>query len=254
VPTISTLTPASITAGSAAFTLTVNGTNFISGASVSFNGALRATTYVSGTQLTAAILASDVASASTASVIVTNPAPGGGASNTASFSITTPSAASYTLSSNTAAQAIFPGSSAQYTITATAANGTYSNPIALSVSGLPSGASATFAPASITPGNTSASSTLTIQTAQSVAAVRRAPGIAILASVFPLFGLLFAAKKKRVQWVTLAVLTLVCSLGATGCNGGISYFGDHPQTYNITVTGTSGAKQQSTTIKLTVNF
>ncbi len=87
-PTIDSISPTSAIAGGAGFTLTVNGTNFVSGAGVSFNGNARTTTFVGATQLTAAILASDIASAGTFNVTVTN--PGGGTSNPASFTVVTP--------------------------------------------------------------------------------------------------------------------------------------------------------------------
>ena len=79
VPTIAALNPANMTAGSSAFTLTVNGTNFGSQAVVNWNGAARATTFVSGNQVTAAIPAADIATAGSAGVTVTNPGtPGTG--------------------------------------------------------------------------------------------------------------------------------------------------------------------------------
>ncbi len=87
VPTVSSLNPASAAAGSSGFTLTVRGTNFASGSSVRWNGSDRATTFVSATQLTAAIPASDIASVGTAGVSVFNPAPGGGTSNALVFTI-----------------------------------------------------------------------------------------------------------------------------------------------------------------------
>jgi hypothetical protein len=87
VPTITNLSPTSAAAGSAPFTLTVNGTNFVSGATVSFGGANKTTVFVNSTQVTASILASDVASAGTPAVTVTNPAPGGGTSNALTFTI-----------------------------------------------------------------------------------------------------------------------------------------------------------------------
>jgi len=86
-PTITSISPTSATACAAAFTLTVNGTNFVSGSTVSFNGNARATMFVSATQLTAAIPASDIATAGTFNVTVTN--PGGGASNSVSFTVLT---------------------------------------------------------------------------------------------------------------------------------------------------------------------
>ncbi|HLY57850.1 MAG TPA: IPT/TIG domain-containing protein [Stellaceae bacterium] len=76
-PTISTLSPASTTAGSAAFTLTVNGSNFVAASTVNWNGSALTTTFVTASQLTAAIPAANVAAGGTAVVTVVNPAPGG---------------------------------------------------------------------------------------------------------------------------------------------------------------------------------
>jgi uncharacterized repeat protein (TIGR03803 family) len=87
-PTITSMSSTSAIAGDPAFTLTVNGTNFVSGSTVSFSGNARATTFVSATQLMAAILASDIAIAGTFNVTVTN--AGGGTSNVVSFVVLTP--------------------------------------------------------------------------------------------------------------------------------------------------------------------
>ena len=83
--TITSLNPSSASAGGSAFTLTVNGTNFVSGSVVRWNGSNRATTYVNNTRLTANITAADIATAGSASITVFNPTPGGGTSNTATF-------------------------------------------------------------------------------------------------------------------------------------------------------------------------
>jgi hypothetical protein len=90
VPTLTSISPSSATAGGSTFTLTVNGTNFVGGSVVKWNGANRTTTYVSSTQLPAAITAADIATAGTASVTVFNPAPGGGTSNAQTFTINNP--------------------------------------------------------------------------------------------------------------------------------------------------------------------
>src|SRR3989441_4591701 len=87
VPTIASLTPGNATVGAAAFTLTVNGTNFVSGSVVRWNGGARTTTFVSGTQSQAAIPASDVATAGTASLTVFSPTPGGGTSGALTFTV-----------------------------------------------------------------------------------------------------------------------------------------------------------------------
>jgi hypothetical protein len=88
VPTTTSLNPASAVVGGAAFTLTVNGSNFVTGSVVQWNGSARTTTFVSSTQLTAAIPATDIAATGTATVTVFNPTPGGGTSNAQTFSIT----------------------------------------------------------------------------------------------------------------------------------------------------------------------
>ncbi len=89
-PTITGLDPDHKTVGDAGFTLTVNGTGFIDGSVVRFDGADRATTYVSDTRLTAPVYASDLGEARVFNVTVFNPTPGGGESAPATFTIYNP--------------------------------------------------------------------------------------------------------------------------------------------------------------------
>jgi len=77
-PTITAISPNSAVAGGAAFTLTINGTNFVASSMVNFGGAAPTATFVNSTQLTAAIPASSIASTGMLAVTVTNPASGGG--------------------------------------------------------------------------------------------------------------------------------------------------------------------------------
>lgn len=72
-PVVNSLSPTQATAAGAAFTLTVNGANFVSGATVLWNGVSHTTTFVNSTQLTAAISAGDIATAANVSVTVRNP-------------------------------------------------------------------------------------------------------------------------------------------------------------------------------------
>ncbi|MDW8234573.1 MAG: IPT/TIG domain-containing protein, partial [Roseiflexaceae bacterium] len=92
-PQITSLNPAEATVGGGNFTLTVNGSGFIDGTGsdrsvVYWNGSPRATTYISSTQLTATILASDIATTGTANVTVVN--PGNITSNIRQFAINNP--------------------------------------------------------------------------------------------------------------------------------------------------------------------
>ncbi|MFZ4984122.1 MAG: IPT/TIG domain-containing protein, partial [Blastocatellia bacterium] len=89
-PQLTGLSPAAALQNSGAFTLTIDGTGFVTGAEVRWNGSARVTTFVSATRLTAAITSADLATAGTVNVTVSNPAPGGGLSSGLPFTITAP--------------------------------------------------------------------------------------------------------------------------------------------------------------------
>jgi len=75
------LLPSAVLPGTAGLTLTVNGTAFVTGSVVYWNGTPRVTTYISGAQISAALTATDLVAPSSGSVSVVNPSPGGGQSN-----------------------------------------------------------------------------------------------------------------------------------------------------------------------------
>ena len=87
-PSISGLTPGSAVAGSGAFTLGVQGANFLNGSTVRWNGTALTTTFGSAGSLSAAVPAALVANR--VAVAVTVEGPGGAASNSAAFNITLP--------------------------------------------------------------------------------------------------------------------------------------------------------------------
>jgi trimeric autotransporter adhesin len=162
----------------------------------------------------------------------------------------------FTVSATPAAETVSSGSVATYQVTVGSVNGDFSSAVALSAAGLPTGATAMFAPASVTPGGESEGSVLTIQTASLAAQThahsgwRWVPG-ATLAFCIPL---LWWRRRERIWRLGCGLLCLLLSVGAamlTGCGGG--YYSKAPaQTYTITVTGTSGSTQHSTTVTLTV--
>ncbi len=88
LPNLTTISPASATAGSAQLTITAAGTDFISSSSLNWNGTALNTTFISSTQLSAIVPASSLTTAGTANVTVTSPAPGGGSSGVKVFTIT----------------------------------------------------------------------------------------------------------------------------------------------------------------------
>jgi IPT/TIG domain len=82
---ITALDPNAVSAGGPAFTLTVNGTGFASGAAVQWNGTPLSTTFVNATQLTASVPANLTATVGTAQVTVVEQ---GITSNSQRFTIT----------------------------------------------------------------------------------------------------------------------------------------------------------------------
>ena len=96
-PSVASLSPNSAILDSSAFTLTVNGSNFVAGATVFWGGSSRATQFVSSTELTASILASDVATAAgDIDITVQNPSPSAGTSNVSTFALETPPVGTFT--------------------------------------------------------------------------------------------------------------------------------------------------------------
>jgi trimeric autotransporter adhesin len=80
-PAITSISPEFVQAGSAAFTLAVNGFGFSSNSTVQLNSTPLATTFVNANQLTATVPASDVASMGWSWINVSSPTPGGGTSS-----------------------------------------------------------------------------------------------------------------------------------------------------------------------------
>jgi hypothetical protein len=90
VPTLTSLSPSSVVAGSSDFTLSATGTSFVSGGKVFFGTTALATTVASATSATAAVPASLVGAPGSVMVTFVNPAPGGGTSGALAFQVVTP--------------------------------------------------------------------------------------------------------------------------------------------------------------------
>jgi hypothetical protein len=154
------------------------------------------------------------------------------------------------------------GTSGSIKVTVAPESGSFNNPVALTCSGLPSTLSCAFAPASVTPGATAVSSSLTVK----AAAVNTANGhdgrnIFFGTGVFGfgVFAISFvgAIERKRLRTMIgiagLAVLLIItCSCGSQGfkaVNAGAA-----ASTYVVTINGTANsAAQVSTTVAITVN-
>jgi FG-GAP-like repeat/Abnormal spindle-like microcephaly-assoc'd, ASPM-SPD-2-Hydin len=117
VPFIGSISPDAVASGGAAFTLTVTGTGFVNTSVVNFGSTPLATTYVSGTQLTASVTAALIANSGAGSITVSTPGTPavtsnpvflslGGSSSTLNLVNTPLTAGAYPI---TAAQADFNG-------------------------------------------------------------------------------------------------------------------------------------------------
>jgi hypothetical protein len=115
VPTITHFNPTSLVSGSAATTVTVTGTNFISATVIQVAGSSRPTVFASATQLTFQLTAGDLSSAGSINVTAVNPAPGGGASASAAIAVNNPVPGTLSLSPNV----VTTGTSTPTTITVT---------------------------------------------------------------------------------------------------------------------------------------
>lgn len=85
--TLTSLSPASATEGSADVVVTATGTGFTTSSTVDWNGVALKTSYVSDTSLTAVVPASDLLTVGTASVIASNTSAGGASSSVVTFTI-----------------------------------------------------------------------------------------------------------------------------------------------------------------------
>jgi hypothetical protein len=256
VPTVTSATAGGKThvAGGTGFTLTVSGTQFVSTSVINFNGKAGPTTFVSATQLTAAIPASDVSTAGNANVTVTNPAPGGGTTAASSFTVD-----GFTVSgpANTTVKA---GQQAMITITVTPTTNGFTNPVTFTVAGLPAHTTAAFSPTSVTPNGAAQTTTLTIMTAARGAAPPSAPvdpPVSPLLRLLPVLWLaamltglyamqLIRRNPLRRRYVAVVPLALLLVTGAilAGCSGAM--MGTPAGPAQLTITATSGSMVQTT--------
>jgi hypothetical protein len=127
--------------------------------------------------------------------------------------------------------------------------------IGFTVAGAPAGSTFLFSPATLTAGSGASSVGLTIQVPEFIGAARDPGRGAGRLAVLALLGLVlpFRRKLKVAGWIGCIVLLLAGIAGSatlTGCGGDVT----HPlvQTFNVTVTASSGALSHSASASLTV--
>jgi sugar lactone lactonase YvrE len=209
---------------------------------------------------------------------------------------TPPAATDFSIAASPSTQTVTGGSTATYTVSvASTSSGAFTQPVALTATGLPPGATVTFSPATVTPGSAGATATMTVHTttALCVAANRFTawPSTTFAAAIrgritaWPFGAPVVAAAvlalpmrvrrrrcvrtrdrgagtrsrgRSRIRSLRVALLTGVM-LSLFGCGGGFALPGSPgtqsqptPQSYTITIAGTSGSLQHSTSVQITL--
>jgi hypothetical protein len=175
------------------------------------------------------------------------------------------SVSDFSLSSSVDDATVKAGATATFALTVAPVSGSFTKAVSFSCSGLPGGATCSFSPATVTPGTKSTAVTLTISTAAPTAEMASAlptpnrPATAVLIQIqgLGLFGMVVAGSRKRSKRVMIFILLALLVVGMlcmSGCAGGtgIAPPSGSGTTYNVTVTGTSGALQHSLPLTLTV--
>ncbi len=165
------------------------------------------------------------------------------------------------------------GSSATFTISVTPKGGSFTNSIRFSCTGMPALAACAFAPATITPGATSASTTLTMSTTKggstNLLADNRCGRVPFFGFWMGLPGIVvlpFAGARKlkgnKLAMLAMLFLALMMLMTLAACGGGSSSAAPTPAptpgpgtpagTYTVQVMATSGGTSHSMPITLTV--
>lgn len=253
IPSISWTAPASISDGTALSAVQLDAT-------ASYSGAPVAGTYsyspAAGTLLTAGTNTLNVNFTPTDTVDY--------ATVTASTTVNVLSS-DFTLTGSPTGQTVYAGSSTDFVIRVAPVSGSFSSAVALSVTGLPSGATATFSNSTIPPSVSAATSILTITvpganaSSQHAGAFGRKPGPRAPLIAF-LLVLPFLRTRKAARKLVLPVL-LTAALGAMMCVdacGSSSSQKSQPTTQLqkvsiLTVSGTGGGNTQVAQLVLTVD-
>ena len=237
---IASLSPAFTDAGSAAFTLTINGTGFTSNSTAYWGTTALTTIYVSSIQLTASVTAAEIANAGTTSVTVQTATPGGGTSNSWQFEVNSASGSTTEPTFSSVTQTVIAGSPASYPVTLPSTVESAS----VTCLNLPTGATCSYSATTNTVTITTTAATPAGTYSVTVVFTETVSGAATAGILLPilLLPLLFLRRRLAARgiWLTacLGVVLLAGAAFCNGCGGGGSSSTTSPQTHQVVSAGT----------------
>jgi Bacterial Ig-like domain (group 3)/Abnormal spindle-like microcephaly-assoc'd, ASPM-SPD-2-Hydin/Beta-propeller repeat len=219
LPALNGLSPAFVSAGGAAFTLTVSGSGFVPGSTLYWGSTAITTQVKSATQLTGQIPASAIANAGAVALTVQNPSPGAGTSNALQFEVDSANSSSFAPVISTSTATVAPGSTANYLVTlpSSATN------VSASCLNLPSGATCSYS---------AANGTLSIATVAGTPAgnwqitvvftetVPVATAAVLSLSLLPIAWIRYRSGRGRVRYLSGIALLFATVVLLTSCGGG----------------------------------
>lgn len=173
-------------------------------------------------------------------------------------------ATDFTITATPSTQSSYRGTSVTYSILVNSAmaSSPFTNPVALTATGLPTGTSVSFSPATVVPGTTQPATSMMTVTIPQLYSRNTPPttprpfgGLPAGASLASLgFVWLYRKRKKLAHLNILLAVVSLAGIAATltGCGSSSTGFATATSTSTITVTGTSGSTVHSTTVKLTI--
>jgi hypothetical protein len=269
--TVNKATPGITLATSASSAYVTNPVTFTATLSSSASTPTGTVTFYDGTTILGTVtLSAGVATYSTSSLAAGShsiTAVYSGDSNfvTVTSSITTETIENFTIAistGDTTSATASPGGQALYSFAVSPPSGTtFAGPVTFTVTGLPTGATATFSPNPVPAGagNTTVTMTVTVPSTAEAEPLNSplsggALPVALGMILLPFTGRVRRMSRRLKGMVFLTVVAIAGAAFVSGCGGGSGSGSSTPppQNYTLTVTGTSGSLSNNFTVTLTV--